>query len=108
MAKPKVLLTRSWPAAVEAKMAEAFDLSRNRDDKPLGSTDMRAAMQQYDAVLPTVTDRLPALMFEGPTRAKILANYGVGFEAPQPPGCAARLHRRYRDDLAFDGRATGG
>ncbi len=79
MAKPKVLLTRSWPAAVEAKMAEAFDLSRNRDDKPLGSTDMRAAMQQYDAVLPTVTDRLPALMFEGPTRAKILANYGVGF-----------------------------
>lgn len=80
MAKPKVLLTRSWPAAVETKMAEVFDIERNRDDKPLGPAVLRAAMSQFDAILPTVTDRLPAAVFDLPNaRTRILANYGVGF-----------------------------
>lgn len=80
MAKPRVLVTRAWPKAVEAKMAEAFDLTLNRDDRPLGPADLRSAMAEYDAVLPTVTDRLPALVFDLPkARTKILANYGVGF-----------------------------
>ncbi|MCV2869876.1 D-glycerate dehydrogenase [Defluviimonas sp. WL0002] len=80
MAKPKVLVTRRWPAAVEAKMAEVFDLSINRDDRPLTASDIRGALGDYDAVLPTVTDRLPAQVFDLPqTRTRILANYGVGF-----------------------------
>ena len=80
MAKPRVLVTRAWPKAVEAKMAEAFDLTLNRDDRPLAPADLRSAMAEYDAVLPTVTDRLPALVFDLPkARTKILANYGVGF-----------------------------
>ena len=35
MAKPRVLVTRRWPEAVEAKLAEVFDLTINRDDRPL-------------------------------------------------------------------------
>ncbi|MEZ5911195.1 MAG: D-glycerate dehydrogenase [Paracoccaceae bacterium] len=80
MAKPRVLVTRRWPAAVEAKMAEVFDLTINRDDRPLGSDAIRAAMAEFDAVLPTVTDRLPAPVFDLPqARTRIVANYGVGF-----------------------------
>ncbi|SPH23796.1 Glycerate dehydrogenase [Defluviimonas aquaemixtae] len=80
MAKPRVLVTRAWPKAVEAKMAEAFELTLNRDDRPLGLADLRAALANYDAVLPTVTDKLPAQVFDLPeARTKILANYGVGF-----------------------------
>ena len=80
MARPKVLLTRRWPETVEARMAEVFDLDLNRADRPLGQEDIRAAMGSYDAILPTVTDRLPAPVFEMPqARTKILANYGVGF-----------------------------
>ncbi|MCV2866956.1 NAD(P)-dependent oxidoreductase, partial [Albidovulum sediminicola] len=80
MAKPKVLVTRRWPAAVEAKMAEVFDLTLNRDDRPLSTDDLRGALGDYDAVLPTVTDRLPAQVFDLPrARTRILANYGVGF-----------------------------
>lgn len=80
MAKPKVLVTRRWPQAVEAKMAEVFDLDLNRADKPLSVTDLKTALGQYDAVLPTVTDRLPAAVFEqARSRTRILANYGVGF-----------------------------
>jgi glyoxylate reductase len=80
MAKPKVLVTRRWPEAVEARMAEVFDTELNRADVPLDSAEIRAAMGDYDAILPTVTDRLPASVFDQPSaRTRILANYGVGF-----------------------------
>ncbi|WP_347312500.1 2-hydroxyacid dehydrogenase [Defluviimonas sp. SAOS-178_SWC] len=80
MAKPKVLLTRRWPESVEARMAEVFDVDLNRADRPLAPSDIRDAMGAYDAILPTVTDRLPAPVFElQNARTKILANYGVGF-----------------------------
>lgn len=80
MTRPRVLVTRRWPAAVEAKMAEVFDLDLNTSDVPLSQADLRDAMGQYDAILPTVTDRLPAAVFDGSAaRTRILANYGVGF-----------------------------
>lgn len=80
MTKPRVLVTRRWPDAVEAKMAQVFDLHLNTSDQPLSQADLRDAMGQYDAILPTVTDRLPAAVFDGSaTRTRILANYGVGF-----------------------------
>ncbi len=80
MTKPRILVTRRWPEAVEARMAEVFDLDLNRADTPLGEADLRDAMGKYDAILPTVTDRLPAPVFDQPSaRTRILANYGVGF-----------------------------
>jgi len=61
-------------------MAQSFDLVLNAADKPLGEADLRDAMGQFDAILPTVTDRLPASVFDHPVaRTKIVANYGVGF-----------------------------
>ena len=51
MAKPRVLVTRRWPQAVEAKMAEVFDLELNRADTPLGVSELKDALGQYDAVL---------------------------------------------------------
>lgn len=79
MLKPKVLVTRRWPAAVEAQMAATFDVDLNAADKPLSQDDFRDAMTRYDAILPTVTDKLPAAVFDASPRTKILANYGVGF-----------------------------
>ena len=61
-------------------MSEIFDTELNRGDRPLGLAEFRDAFRSYDAVLPTVTDKLPAEAFcEAPARVKILANYGVGF-----------------------------
>ena len=75
MAQPSLFVTRRLPQAVEAGLAQRFDLTLNRDDKPLGTADLRAAVRSYDAVLPTVTDKFcdRALDVRGP-RAKILAN----------------------------------
>lgn len=80
MSKPRILVTRRWPAAVEAVLAERFDVALNRDDTPLNGNELRQALSTYDAVLPTVSDRLPAAVFEdAPIATKILGNFGVGY-----------------------------
>lgn len=80
MAKPSVLLTRRWPNVVEQKLSEDYDVVLNRNDQPLSATDFREAIAKYDAVLPTVTDKISAEALDVPkVKTKILANYGVGF-----------------------------
>ncbi|NHB78182.1 2-hydroxyacid dehydrogenase [Rhodobacter calidifons] len=88
--KPRVLVTRRWPAAVEAQMAAQFDVDLNRADRPLTEAELRDAMTRYDAILPTVTDRLPATVFDPSPRTKILANYGVGFSHIDTQAAKAR------------------
>ena len=79
MAKPSVLLSRRWPATVERAMAERFELTVNETDRPLSPADFRAAFGRFDAVCPTVSDRLGPEVFDLPAaRTRILGNYGVG------------------------------
>lgn len=91
MAKPRVLLSRAWPARVEARMAEHFEVTANRGDAPMSAADFRAAFADHDAVLPTVTDRLAQEVFalDAP-RTRILANYGVGFSHIDTAAATAR------------------
>ena len=78
--KPRILVTRRWPAAVEARLTESFDAVLNTGDKPLSLKEFRTALSSYDAVLPTVTDTLSSEAMDVPKlRTKILANYGVGY-----------------------------
>ncbi|PST19586.1 D-glycerate dehydrogenase [Rhizobium sp. JAB6] len=80
MSKPRILVTRRWPAAVESVLSGRFDTTLNRDDIALDAGQLRKALLTYDAVLPTVSDKLPAALFEGQAiRTKILGNFGVGF-----------------------------
>lgn len=80
MVKPKVVVTRRWPEAVEAVLAEQFDATFNRRDRALTPAELRQAVLSADAVLPTVTDRIDAAVLDnGKNRARILANYGVGY-----------------------------
>lgn len=79
MSKPRILVTRRWPSAVEAVLSERFDTTLNRDDAALDAGQLREALLTYDAVLPTVSDKLPAALFEGAIRSKIVGNFGVGF-----------------------------
>lgn len=80
MSRPRILLTRAWPEAVEDALARRFEVTRNEGDLPLGPDRLKAALGEYDAILPTVTDRLGPEVFDRPgIRTRILANYGVGF-----------------------------
>ena len=81
--KPVVVLTRRWPESVEAELAEQYTLIRNATDEAFTADELAEALTQADAVCPTVTDRLTADVFAAAAqkgiRAKLLANFGVGY-----------------------------
>ena len=80
MTKPSVLVTRRWPAAVEQNLAANYNVELNRNDRPLSPGEFRDAIQRYDAVLPTVTDKIGPEALDVPkAQTKIFANYGVGY-----------------------------
>ena len=80
MSKKKVLITRRWPEAVEAKLRELYDVTLNETDRPMTADAMRQALLDYDAVCPTVSDKVDAAVLDvSGQRAKILASYGVGY-----------------------------
>lgn len=78
MSRPRVLITRQWPQAAQKAVAEAFDVTLNADDTPMTKAQIAEALRSFDAVAPTVSDKLTADVFEGAT-AKIVTNYGVGY-----------------------------
>lgn len=78
--RPIVVATRRWPASVEQALAQRFDFRANDGDEPMDRDQLRHALREADALLPTVTDRLDAAVFAGlEVRARIIANYGVGY-----------------------------
>ena len=80
MIKPSVLVTRRWPEAVEARLMRDYNVTLNTADTPLSPNDFRDAIQRFDAVLPTVTDKIGADALDvGKAQTKILGNYGVGY-----------------------------
>lgn len=79
--KPRILISRRWPEAVEARLAARYDVTLNPNDLPLSEAAFRAAMIEYDALCPTVSDRITTLVVATPNaRVRIIANYGAGFE----------------------------
>ncbi|SNR67541.1 2-hydroxyacid dehydrogenase [Puniceibacterium sediminis] len=79
MTKKKILLTRRWPGSVEKRLSADYDATLNTDDVPMTVEEIGAALNEYDAVCPTVSDKLPTSIFTGDHRARILGNFGVGF-----------------------------
>jgi lactate dehydrogenase-like 2-hydroxyacid dehydrogenase len=77
----KLLITRRLPDAVLSAAAAQFDVTLRDDTQPLTPVELRAALTDYDAVLPTLGDLFRAEVFaDVPNpRAKILANFGVGY-----------------------------
>ena len=74
-------MTRPLPDAVQAEARKHFDVTVRTETVPLTAEELRSALQDFDAVLPTLGDGFSAEVFaDVPTpRAKLLANFGVGF-----------------------------
>jgi glyoxylate reductase len=80
MSKPKVLITRRWPEAVEKQLQQLYDVQLNQDDRPLTADELKFALQNFDAVCPSVCDSLTAdVLNVSNKRCKILGNFGVGY-----------------------------
>lgn len=80
MNKPKIIVTRRWPAPVEERLKSLYDVQLNETDTPMSADELKAALQTADAVLPTVTDAITADVLNVPNkRTKIIGNFGVGY-----------------------------
>ncbi len=80
MSKLKVIVSRAWPAEVEATLKEKYDVQLNENDVAMTKDEMKAALGECDAFLPTVTDPVDAEVLSAePLRAKFIGNFGVGF-----------------------------
>ncbi|HEY5940185.1 MAG TPA: D-glycerate dehydrogenase [Gemmatimonadales bacterium] len=78
--RPTVVVTRRLPEPVEKELSREFDARLNREDRPLGPDGLQDALRTADALLCTVTDQLTAEVLSAePRRARLLANFGVGF-----------------------------
>ena len=80
-AKPIVVVTRKLPDVVETRMMELFDVRLNVDDKAFTSTELAAAMETCDVLVPTLSDTLDAgLIAKAGPRLKLIANFGNGVD----------------------------
>lgn len=90
-ARPTVVVTRRLPKPVEEALRQDFDARLNQDDRALGSDGLQEALRTADALLCTVTDRLTAEVLSAePLRARMLANFGVGFNHIDTTAAKAR------------------
>jgi len=78
--KKKIVVTRRWPEQVEQLLAQKYDCEFNTSDISFDQQKLRDALRNADALLTTVTDNLDAsVMSVDNPRARIIANFGVGF-----------------------------
>ena len=89
--KPKVVVTRKLPDAVEIRMRELFDTELKLDDAPMSAAELAAAMNRADVLACTITDRLDAGLIAGAgDQLKLIANFGVGVDHIDVEAATAR------------------
>ena len=75
----RLLVSRPLPDRVMDALAAEFDMTCRDTTQPMDLAEARAALAAYDAILPTLGDAFTADAFGGPIRARLLANFGVGY-----------------------------
>ena len=78
---PSLCVTRRLPDPVERHLTATWRATLSSDDRPLGAEGLARAMTGYDALMPTITDRIDAVLLAAPgRRVRIIANYGAGVD----------------------------
>ncbi|MEZ5796114.1 MAG: D-glycerate dehydrogenase [Paracoccaceae bacterium] len=77
----RLLLTRRLPDRVVEAVADRFDVVLRDATTPLSAGELRASLRDFDLILPTLGDLYRADVFADvpAPRARLLANFGVGY-----------------------------
>jgi lactate dehydrogenase-like 2-hydroxyacid dehydrogenase len=77
----RILITRKWPEVVLRTLAGKYDVTVDLGDRQLSPTDLARAAREFDAICPTITDRLDSeIIGQTDRRVRIIANFGAGYE----------------------------
>jgi len=87
----KLLISRALPDSVMADAAARFDMTCRDTTAPMDPAECVAALRDHDLILPTLGDAFRADAFaEVPSpRARLLANFGVGYNHIDVPAARA-------------------
>lgn len=77
----RLLITRPMPPAMLAGARARFDTTVRDSETPLSPDELRAALRDFDVVIPTLGDRFDVGVFADvpDPRCRLLANFGVGY-----------------------------
>ncbi len=79
--KVKVIVTRKLPNIVETRLMELFDCKLNLDDHQFSHQELIQAFQEYQVVVPTVTDKIDAeIINSAGAKLGLIASYGNGYD----------------------------
>lgn len=79
--KPKVIVTRRLPDAVETRMKELFDTELSKDDVPMSYDALVDAVSRCDVLVSTVTDRIDSkVLSRAGENLKLIAQFGAGVD----------------------------
>ncbi|WP_422055592.1 2-hydroxyacid dehydrogenase [Sphingomonas sp.] len=79
VSRPRVVVTRKLPDAVEQRMVELFDTVLHPVEEGIDRAALVAAVQHCDVLVPSVTDTIDAeLIAAAGERLKLIANFGAG------------------------------
>src|SRR5689334_15164276 len=80
-AKPKILVTRRLPEAVETRMAALFEARLNPKDTPYSADALVGALKGKDVLVSSITDRIDAdFIARIPKSVRLIAQFGNGFD----------------------------
>ncbi|MEX0732391.1 MAG: D-glycerate dehydrogenase [Aquisalimonadaceae bacterium] len=81
MSKPRVLVTRRLPDAVQARLRRDYDATFNDDDHVFDRAELLGKAEGMDAILPCHTEKFTADVIETlPDSVRIIANFSVGVD----------------------------
>jgi glyoxylate reductase len=81
MARPRVVVTRRLPEAVETRIAELFDVELNLTDVAMSRKQLEAAVAEAHVLVATVTDDIDGkLLAKAGPQLKLIANFGAGVD----------------------------
>jgi glyoxylate reductase len=79
--KPRVVVTRKLPEAIETRMMELFDTHLNDSDTPMTKAALIEAIKTAEILVPTVTDRIDSsILAHAHPELRLIANYGTGVD----------------------------
>jgi len=89
--KPRILVTRKLPAAVEARAARDYEAVLNPEDKLYASEELLKALEGCDGLLPSPTDKLSGdVVARLPESLRVIATFSVGYEHIDLTACRMR------------------
>jgi len=81
MSRPSLLITRPLPAPVAEAARALCAVDMRAKNSPLSEPEIAEALTRYDAILPTLGDRLTDAAFYtvANPKCRLIANFGVGY-----------------------------